>query len=338
MPKDVPTDHDVDRRRHRGIAHVAHPEGNLDAVALGLADRALDHAGREVDAVHREPLLGEEYRQRSCAAPHVRDRRRRGRKLGHQEAQPRRTHVGIAQPVIGFVVEAIGRGVPRLSRRFRHHGSVGARTDRPAGRALFASMGAVRTRVDELRVAAVLLAALLGVHQLRYALAFGGDAGGALSEHGHGYLAWVTPLVAALGAFALGRFLVRAAAGVAPARSRHVRLTRLWPAAALALLGLYTGQELLEGFLADGHPTWWAGVAGNGGWLAAPLAFALGGIVALVLRLSDAVESRVRRACFRVFAPSGVAPLVELADSFIAVRGCALARHAAGRAPPSLSV
>jgi len=196
----------------------------------------------------------------------------------------------------------------------------------------------MRTRVDELRVAAVLLAALLGVHQLRYTLAFGGDAGRALSEHGHGYLAGVTPLVAALGALVFGRLLLRAAAGVAPARSRDVRLTRLWPAAALALLVLYAGQELTEGFLADGHPTWWAAVAGNGGWLAAPLALAFGGIVAFALRLSDDVESRLRAACVRVFAASRVAPQLGFADPFVALRGCELARHLAGRAPPALSV
>jgi len=195
-------------------------------------------------------------------------------------------------------------------------------------------------RRDELRVAALLLAGLLAVHQLRYSLAFGGDARQALAEHGHGYLAWVTPLAGALAALALGRLLVRAASGVAADRTQATRLMRLWPTAALALLGLYVGQELIEGWLADAHPSWWAGMAGNGGWLAIPLAAIFGGIVACLLRLSEAAESRIRRGCCHL-RPVPVAALAPPGSSVAqshAFRAGVLARHLAGRAPPLRSV
>src|SRR5215207_1386526 len=147
---------------------------------------------------------------------------------------------------------------------------------------------------DELRIAAVFLAALLCVHQLRYALAYGGDAGTALAQHGHGYLAWVTPAVAALGALAAARVIVRGAAGAPAAETLAARRSRAWPRAACALLALYVGQELIEGAFATGHPDWWAGGFGGGGWLAVPLSLALGGAVVLALRLSDVVEERLR--------------------------------------------
>lgn len=182
----------------------------------------------------------------------------------------------------------------------------------------------------------MLLAGLLAVHQLRYTLAFGDGAGWALAEHGHGYLAWVTPSAAALTAFALGRALVRAAAGVGPAQARCARLRRLWPAASIALLGVYSGQELVEGWLSQGHPDWWAGVAGSGGWTAVPLALVFGGVVACMLRLSGVVQARLTRGCFEVLRTAIAAPgprpfgpqIVDLP-----LVG-ALARHLAGRAPP----
>ena len=64
---------------------------------------------------------------------------------------------------------------------------------------------------------------------------------------------------------------------------------RIWALCALLLLGLYCAQELTEGALAAGHAGGLAGVAGSGGWLALPLAIAVGGILALMLRAGDAL-------------------------------------------------
>jgi len=188
---------------------------------------------------------------------------------------------------------------------------------------------------DQLRVAAVFLAALLGVHQLRYLIAFGGDAGAVLSRHGHGYLDVATFAVAGLGALACARLLIRVAAGGPQASPTRTRCARAWPAAAAGLLLVYTGQELLEGALSAGHPDWWTGVFWHGGWVAIPLACCFGAVVALVLRLADELERRSSAGWSAIrISP---APVVLLARSTTGVHvllAGVLARHLAGRAPP----
>ena len=48
-------------------------------------------------------------------------------------------------------------------------------------------------RPSTLRVTAFLLVAALGVHELRYVLAYGGRASDELAHQGHGYLMTLTP-------------------------------------------------------------------------------------------------------------------------------------------------
>lgn len=190
-----------------------------------------------------------------------------------------------------------------------------------------------------LRAAALLLVGVLAVHELRYVIAFGGDAGETLAHHGHGYLSFVTPLVGMLSAIGLGQVLVRAA-GRRPAVSpAGVRLCRLWPVASLALLCIYTSQELLEGLLAPGHPAGWAGVFSGGGWVAVPLAVAFGAFVALAVRVSRLVRSRgvLRIRLSSLTVPSAGALAVR-AFAVLVVRCGVLAGHLAGRAPPVVFV
>jgi hypothetical protein len=154
-----------------------------------------------------------------------------------------------------------------------------------------------------LRAAALLPLGALAVHQGRYALAFGHRSSAELAAQGHAYLTWVTPLsvilAAVAGAEVLGR-LVTAACARAPrglgegARARR-RLRATWLAAALVLLALYVVQESLEGVLATGHPGGLAGVLGQGGWLAVPLAVAVGGALAFLLRAPAVVDAWVAR-------------------------------------------
>src|SRR5215210_1139954 len=139
--------------------------------------------------------------------------------------------------------------------------------------------------------AALLLAGALGVHELRYLLAFGGGAESALAHHGHGYLMLLMPVLAMASAFGLAVGLVRAAAAPAVGSATLVRVRRIWPAASAALLAIYVSQELLEGLLAPGHPTGWSGVFGSGGWVAIPLACAFGFVVALGIRVAHAVRA-----------------------------------------------
>jgi hypothetical protein len=218
-----------------------------------------------------------------------------------------------------------------------------------------------------LRAAALMPAAVLTVHQLRYLLAFGGGSGQELEREGHQYLSALAAPIAMSVAIVVGLFFARLAAawrvgdGDAPAGAERSRLAgverpfrvaargsgghpwrRLAPGGfvrlaflvGLTLFALYSCQELLEGMLSTGHPGGLAGVTGNGGWWALPLAFACGAIVAAALRGARAAirwaASRRRRA-----ATSHGRPAPVLRPARIALpRPVPLAGAAAGRAPP----
>src|SRR5215218_1108683 len=130
-----------------------------------------------------------------------------------------------------------------------------------------------------MRAMTLLSAGALGVHELRYLAAYGGDAARALDHQGHAYLALATPLVGGLLAVVLARVLVGVAVGRA-CDGALVRLGRTWAVAAACLVAVYTTQELVEGVLAPGHPAGVGGVFGHGGWLAMPLAVLVGAVVA----------------------------------------------------------
>jgi len=180
------------------------------------------------------------------------------------------------------------------------------------------------------RGAALLPAGALVVHQARYRLAFGAEAPQALAAQGHGYLSALVPWIALLAALALGATLGRLARLGRTPRAGAGPCT--WLAATLALVAVYAGQELLEGLLAAGHPGGLAGVLGDGGWLALPLALAVGGLLALGLRAADAATLPDAPAAPRPPAPA--APLSLLLVEPFVRRARPLARAAAGRAPP----
>jgi len=198
-----------------------------------------------------------------------------------------------------------------------------------------------------LRGAALLPVAALLVHQLRYELAFGADAPRALAAQGHAYLSSLTPWILLLATLALGASLgslaQRWASGADERRGRMRRRhdgMRLWLLVTGVLLAVYTGQELLEGMLAPGHPVGVAGVLAGGGWCAIPLAAAIGGLLTLALRAGAAATTaladlrplrlRLRGGARRAAVAMPSAPArVPLAP---------LARAAAGRAPPRRAV
>ena len=186
--------------------------------------------------------------------------------------------------------------------------------------------------------ATLLLAGALGVHELRYLLAFGGDAQSAMAHHGHGYLLLVLPVLAAGSAVGFAAGLVRAAVAPGGVPASAVRMRRLWPAASAALLAIYVSQELVEGLLSPGHPGGWSGVFGSGGWIAVPLAIAFGAIVAVALRVARAVQAAqpLRIAVWSARAAIDIASIArfEAPRRSVAV----LADHLAGRAPPLPSV
>jgi hypothetical protein len=135
------------------------------------------------------------------------------------------------------------------------------------------------------RLLLVPVAALI-VHQLRFALAFGGDASLALAQQGHAYLHSLVPWVALLGAAAAGAFLWalgRALAGQRTVARYTVSLAGLWFLCSLSLVAIYVSQELLEGVFATGHPAGLAGVFGYGGWWSIPVSVCVGLVLATII-------------------------------------------------------
>lgn len=189
-----------------------------------------------------------------------------------------------------------------------------------------------------IRAAALMPAAVLTVHQLRYQLAFGGHTDAKLASEGHAYLGTLTPLAAMLIAIVAGVFI----AGLARARrdgeagDRGRPFLFVWLLVAAALLGIYTLQELTEGMLVSGHPGGLHGVFGDGGLWAVPLAVALGAVVALALRVAAAAKRWVASLADEHEAPAPARPRRALRPAPVFMPALApLALAAAGRAPPS---
>ncbi len=197
-----------------------------------------------------------------------------------------------------------------------------------------------------LRGAALMPAGALGVHQLRYELAFGADAPRALAQQGHAYLSSLTPWIVLLAALALGASLGALAQRWARGpladggRARRAAGVRVWLLASLALFAIFAGQELLEGLFAAGHAAGVAAVLGGGGWWALPAALAVGGLLAVVLRAGTVAEETVAKLVpvrLRLRAAARQArPLLPGMVELLAP--APLARAAAGRAPPLRAV
>ncbi len=166
-------------------------------------------------------------------------------------------------------------------------------------------------------------AAALLVHQLRYSLTYGAQASNELADTGHAYLGTAVPWIVMLTAAGVGTFAVRRRVG------EHRSLVERWLGASAALVVLFALQETLEGLFATGHPGGFAGVFGHGGWWAIPVALVVGLVLALVLRVADALARRAD-------APPVVQGLVDALLPAIVdpLRARPLATSAAGRAPP----
>lgn len=142
-----------------------------------------------------------------------------------------------------------------------------------------------RTVIEGVAKAALVPPAAFAVHQLRYLLAFGGDAGAQLGQTGHSYLHSAVPWVVLLVGLAAGGFLWalgRAFAGRRSSSRRSVSFAVLWLACSAALVAIFATQELLEGLFATGHPAGLVGVFGYGGWWAVPAAVGVGLVLAAV--------------------------------------------------------
>jgi hypothetical protein len=157
-----------------------------------------------------------------------------------------------------------------------------------------------------LRLAAILALGAFALHQLRYLIAFGDSSSAELARQGHGYMADALPVMAVFGLSALLATMMRARSGAGLVRAPLHRRTSIF---SLALLSIYAIQESLEGMLAAGHPGGVAAVLAAGGWVAIPLAIALGRLAALMAKGLEGFESAIasRRAPRRLRR----APLVQ---------------------------
>ncbi len=153
---------------------------------------------------------------------------------------------------------------------------------------------------------ALLPLAALGVHQLRYRLAFGHQSDHELTAQGHAYLASLTPLLAFISALLAAELLLRFVLAFRGrgSVSSQTRFVGLAIATAVTLVAVYAVQETLEGLLETGHPDGLAGVFGEGGWWAVSLAITFGAAIASLLRGADAAVAAIasirRRRCLRL--------------------------------------
>ena len=177
------------------------------------------------------------------------------------------------------------------------------------------------------------------MHQLRYLLGYGDHSHEELGAQGHGYLALLAPVLAVALVALLADFAARlvGARAAAVARPRPTAgFARSWALASACVLAAYAAQELVEGAVAAGHPAGAAALASHGGWVALPLAAAIGLALALIGRgaegaLALAAEPAPRAARPRVATVARVAPRPRFA--FVRPRE----RPAGARAPPLLS-
>jgi hypothetical protein len=159
-----------------------------------------------------------------------------------------------------------------------------------------------RSAVRGLARAAVLPAAAIAVHQLRYLLAYGSTASVELQRQGHSYLHSVAPWIVVALAWAAGTFLSalgRAMNGHTSAPRYGLSLVALWLICAASMVVIYSAQEFLEGLLATGHPAGLVGIFGYGGWWAIPAAVCVGLVLAALLHgarwvLHEVAARRVR--------------------------------------------
>jgi hypothetical protein len=139
------------------------------------------------------------------------------------------------------------------------------------------------------RLAALLALGAFALHQLRYLIAFGGSSSAELAQEGHRYMSDLLPPLAVLALAAAVATLIRGTEG---SSSVHAPLARRVAVFAGALLAIFLAQESLEGLIA-GHPMGPGAVLAHGGWLALPLAVAIGGLAALLARLLESVERAI---------------------------------------------
>jgi hypothetical protein len=195
----------------------------------------------------------------------------------------------------------------------------------------------MRPQAPTVRLAALIAASALAVHELRYLIGFGGRSGEELAARGHGYLPVAGVFAAILIALATAELIV----AVRHARRSRVaermpRPVRAWLGITAAVLATYAGQELLEVALVHGRASGIDALVADGGWSALPLAGLLGAVASLLLRgASAAVALAAARAPRGSSRPCPRSPVIR--TTHVRSPASPLARKLASRAPPTPS-
>ncbi len=197
----------------------------------------------------------------------------------------------------------------------------------------------MRTGLRSLGRGAVVPAAALVVHQLRFELAYGGHAGTVLARQGHAYLHSLAPWFVLALAVAAGLFLWALGRAFSGSRSpsRYVAsFTALWIACSISLIAIYCAQELLEGFFATGHPAGIAGVFSYGGWWSIPVALCVGLVLAALFHGARwALDEVAKRHTRALPPPQRRAAATPRWPAAALPRLAPLAAGASGRGPPA---
>ena len=186
---------------------------------------------------------------------------------------------------------------------------------------------------------ALLPPAAFAVHQLRYELAFGAGARLELQRTGHSYLHSAVPWLVGALAVAAGAILTifgQALRGHTTPRRFTSSLASLWAGVTVALVAIFAGQELLEGLFFAGHPAGWAGVFGNGGWWAVPVAACVGLVLAALLHGARWIVAAIERAVPRTASRRGPARLMPWPPELLRVAAAPLMGACGSRGPPRL--
>lgn len=179
------------------------------------------------------------------------------------------------------------------------------------------------------RAGVLVLAGALVIHELRYAL-----AGVIADEHAHSYMSWLGPLICGFVILTGAEFVFRVMRRYRPSEMTAVpRGPARWLGFAGLLLAIFAAQEIVEAFVAHGRVELAEALVQHGGWLSGPLALAVGGVIALLLRGARALLARrgapPRRT--RLRPPVARRPLLRDARPRLGVLACNLA----GRGPPA---
>jgi hypothetical protein len=185
---------------------------------------------------------------------------------------------------------------------------------------------------------ALVPAAALAVHQLRYWLAFGSGATAELRAQGHSYLHSLVPWIVLLIAISAGVFLRalgRALGGRGSLPRYTLSFAALWLACAACLVTIYVCQEFLEGLFAVGHPGGLIGIFGYGGWWSVPAAMAVGLVLAAMFHGARWVLREVAQRRSRpVDTPRRRLPVARAARDLVLPRLVPLADGWSDRGPP----